>query len=464
MTANIHPSSSELLAALHGPDRAASTLEHLDECLACRVRLSRIRGTSGPATASADSLQRIMEVSTPLPEVLADVVLGGQDGEPQPNEVWRVGRSEALLVWVRRVFEDGVADVIPLVLDVELADQESVVVGANATPLAAETVALVALRTHVHTGAFLNRVGILDIGKHVTEVMTAVREGRRASGVQVGPPIDDDDDQRLEYRQALRDLLGELSPSVWLGTEDDLEAGPERRVSQPTANRSLDEIDVVKTDLGERLPGVHCRDVEQHFVTVDEAVHATSVLKVLYLDTAVLVATLHGTSLTSFPQIEAVAAACQKMTLIESDADAVAVAIPEDNWQTLLFATAHMRGAVELPSGAHTGPTTTLEGYGLVDTLCKHFEGAVTAWEVTERTSNRIRTPDLHEVAVRHASTSIGQITAEGKRARQAAKRTAWASLPHELDKRVARFVVAVVNKETIDDALAELALETRDD
>jgi hypothetical protein len=459
MPANVHPSSSELLGALLEPDRAASTLEHLDECLACRVRLSRIRRTSGPATASADSLQRIVEASTPLPEVLAHVVSGGQDGEPQPNEIWRVGRSEALLVWVRRVFEDGVADVIPLVLDLQLADQESVVVGADATRLASETAAMVSLRTHIHTGAFLNRVGILDIGKDVSEVMTAVREGRRPSGVRVGPPIDDDDDQRLEYRQALRDLLGELSPSAWLGTQDG-----EQRASEPTANRSPDEIDVIKTDLGERLWGVQCRDLAPHTVTVDAAVRATSVLKVVYLDTAVLVATLHGGSLTAFPETGAVAAACRKMTLIETDADAVAIAIPEDDWQALLFTTAHMRSAFELPGGAHTGPTATLEGYGLVDTLCKHLEGAMTAWEVTERASNRIGRTDLHQIAARHASTSIGQIIAEGKRARQAAKRTAWGSLSDELDERVARFVVAVVNKEAVDDALAELALETRDD
>jgi hypothetical protein len=464
MPANVHPSSSELLTALHEPDQAASTLEHLDECLACRVRLSRIRRASGPARASADSLLRIVEASTPLPEVLADVVSGGQDREPQPNEIWRVGRNEALLVWVRQVFEDGVADVIPLVLDVELADQESVVVGADATPLATETAAMVSLRTHVHTGAFLNQVGTLDIGKDVTEVMTAVREGRRPSGVQVGPPIDDDDDQRLEYRQALRDLLAELSPSAWLETHNEPGAGAEQRASDTTANRSPDEIDVIKTDLGERLPAVQCRDVEHHTVTVDATVRATSVLKVVYLDTAVLVAILHGASLTAYPETGAVAAACRKMTLIETDADAVAVTIPEDDWPTQLFTTAHMRRAVELPRGAHTGPTTTLEGYGLVDTLCKHLEGAMTIWEITERPSNRIGRTNLHQIAARHASTSIEKITAEGKRARQAAKRTAWASLPHKLDEQVAKFVVAVVNKGTIDDALAELTLETHDD
>src|SRR3954465_6535623 len=130
MTTNVHPPSSELLTALREPDQATSTLDHLDACLACRVRLSRIRRASGLGPATADSLQRIVEASTPLPEVLANVISGSQDREPQPNDIWRVGRSEALLVWVRGVFTDGVADVIPLVLDVELADRESLLIGA----------------------------------------------------------------------------------------------------------------------------------------------------------------------------------------------------------------------------------------------------------------------------------------------------------------------------------------------
>jgi hypothetical protein len=458
MTANIHPSSSELLVALREPELSAPTLEHIDECLACRIRQA-----SGPATVSADSIQRIVEASAPLPEVLADLLSGDQDLEPQPNEIWRVGRSEALLVWVRRVFEDDVADVIPLVLDIELADHESVVVGAEATSLAAETAAMVSLRTHVHTGAFLNRIGVLDIGKDVTEVMTAVQEGRRPSRVRVGPPIDDDDDQRLEFRQALRDLLAELSPSAWLAAQDD-PAGVEQRVSESTANCSSNEIDVIGTELGERLWGVQCRTLEAHVVKVNAVVRAKSVLKVMYLDTTVLVATFHGTSLTAFPDTRAVATACQKLTLIETDVDAVAVAIPRDEWPTLLFTTGHMRTAIVLPRGCYEEPTATMRDYGLVETLCKHLEGAMPVWEVTEQASNRIGRTDFREIAVRHASTSIEKITADGKRARQAAKQTAWGSLPDELDEQVARFVVAVANRETVDEALVEFGLETHDD
>jgi hypothetical protein len=294
--------------------------------------------------------------------------------------------------------------------------------------------------------------------------MTAIREGRRPSRVRVGRPIDDNDDQRLEYRQALRDLLGGLSPSAWLTTEDTSESSAEQSVGKPAANRLSHDIDIIKSHLGERLSGAQCRDVERHTVSVDAAVEATSILKVVYLDTTVLVTALHGENLTTFPDTRTIAAGCRKMTLIDPDADAVAVVIPVNDWPAQLFTTAHMRSAVELPEGIYAGPTVTLEGYGLVDTLCKHLEGAMPAWETTEPTSNRIGRTDVYQIAVRYASTSIDQIAVEGKRARQPAKRAGWASLPDGFDQRVERFVVADTNNQTIHDALAELALEKRDD
>lgn len=152
------------------------------------------------------------------------------------------------------------------------------------------------------------------------------------------------------------------------------------------------------------------------------------------------------------------------MTLIDPDADAVVLAIPADDWPALLLTTAHMRSAVELPGGARTGPVITLEGYGLVDILCKHLDGVMPAWEITEQASHRIGRTDIYQIAVRHAHASVEQITAEGRRARQTAKKTAWENMPDGLDQRVARFVVAVTNNQTIDDALSELAPEKRDD
>jgi hypothetical protein len=463
VTTNSHPLVSELVAALHHPERATATLEHLEECLACAVRFARLQRASGPVAASTNSLQRIVEASAPLPEVLADLITAGRGEDPQATEIWRVGRSEAVLVWVRQVFSDGVADVVPLVLDVDLADRESVIISAEATPLATELAAMVALRTHVHPDAFLNRIGTLDIRKGVSEVMTAVREGRRPSGVRVGPPIEDDDDQRLEYRQALRDVIAELSPSAWLESHQDPEPAVGHETREPTANRLPQRIEGIKAELKERLSGLQYRNPEQVSIMVS-GLQAVSVLKVVYLDVAVLVVVIGDERLSAFPEAAVVAKACVTMMSHESDVVAVAIAIPRDDWPTQLFTGAYMRSAFELPGGARKGPAPALEGFGIIDTLCKYFGDVTTPWEVTEPVDRRIESIDYLEIAARHARASIAKVAAEGGRAHQAAKKAAWQSLPDELGEQVARFVVAVARGELLDQALADLAPEVADD
>lgn len=186
----MHPGRTATHSATFTPGMTNEPLEHLNEA----------------------SLRLILSAATPLPDGLADLIQAPRAGDPQPGEIWRIGRDEALLVWVRRVFPDGVADVIPLVLDVEQADQETILIPADATPVDTELAAMVPLRTHVDLGAFLNRIGTLDIRADVTEVMQAAREDRRPQDVRVGPPIDRDDDQRIVYRHAVRCLLSELAP------------------------------------------------------------------------------------------------------------------------------------------------------------------------------------------------------------------------------------------------------------
>jgi hypothetical protein len=461
MAANAHPSSMELLAALRDAARADVLRVHLEQCVACRVRQSRIQREEGiPDTAGTNSIARIVAASTPLPQVLAGIVTATRHGSPQPNEVWRVGRDEALLVWVRRIFDDGVADVIPVVLDTELADQETVLMEANATPLGVEAAVMVALRTHIDLDAFLNPVGVVDIGKQVNELMTAVEEGRRPSGVAVGPVIRDDDDQRLEYRQALRDLLAELSPSAWQSRPDG-SAAP----MGPVAHMSDNDTTGIKNELGERLPGVKCFQVPQNRAEVLTSVEATAVLKVTYLDTAVLVVTLCGDNLVEFPDIRAIAGACRQLCQIESDADAAAVALPNKDWQAILLTTAHMREAYQVPGGESAGPTATMRGYSLVETLFKHLdEFAMTSWPFVEpATATTVGPTNLHKIATHHAQASIERITAQGKRTVQPAKRTAWSSLPGDFEERVARFIIAVANEESLSEALSELTAEGHD-
>ncbi len=441
-----------------------TTLRHVEDCPTCRRRLSRLHASADFTPPPAGAIQRLIAATTPLPAVVADLVVPTPGREPKANEIWRVGRNEALLVWVRQVFDDGVADVVPLVLDVALADQQSIIVRADATPLATETVAMVALRSHVHFGAFISHVGQLDISREVDEIMAAVQEGRRPSGVPVGPPIDDDRDQRLEYRQAIRDLLDELAPSAWSAASEIVVADRYEPFGGANTDQGNADIDSLRTNLNERMSGIQFTLGPGISVPVDDAVNATHVATIAYLGATTVLVALNIETEVAYPDIGRLAAACRILQASEPDANAVAVVVPRGDWPTQLFPSSHLRPAYQSPGGAWTGPAPADVGLGLVDTLSKYLQGTGSPWEVIDSSDRRLERNDLHQVAARHAAGSLEQIRLEGLRARQLAKQTAWQSLGENLDERLAQFVITVVNNNAVADAVDDLLQDSGDD
>lgn len=150
-----------------------------------------------------------MNVFEPHPgAVLHAGVLGAGDHIPRPGEIWLVSANEAILVWVRRVL-DGAVEVLAVTLDVNLADEQTLIVPSVESPLGVELALFTTLRAHVVPGVFLSRVAELSATTtaRVAEVLAAAREGRAAEGVGVGMPVRDPDDQVVEYQQELADLL-----------------------------------------------------------------------------------------------------------------------------------------------------------------------------------------------------------------------------------------------------------------
>lgn len=160
-------------------------------------------------------IARLVAAAAPLPPGLAELIAAPRTGDPQVSELWRVGRHEAQLAWVRRVFPDGVADVIPVTLQVQHADVNWLLLPPESSPLAMELGVVTSLRTHIVVEAFLNRMAVLPIGPPVAEVMAAVRDGRAPVGVRTGPVEPVDDQAAFEFRQSLRAVYYPLTPSAW---------------------------------------------------------------------------------------------------------------------------------------------------------------------------------------------------------------------------------------------------------
>ncbi len=442
-----HPSSTELYDALTGRGDVAAVMAHLDECIACRVwsgRLAHSAQFASPDAEVFELLARSSQVITGLDSV-SDAV---SEAVPREGELWRVGQDEAVLVWVRKNFEDGAVDSIPVVLDVEFADEQSVLVPAEQSPLSVELAAMASLRTHIHLGAFINRIGVVDLAPQIEEVIRATREGRPPE-LPVGARIASDDDDRLEYRQALRDVLAALAPSAWR------QEGLHNTAVGPFTTSSDQGEEAMRAAVSERLWGSDCLILDRVRAPFGNGQRIYSLFKVVYLDTSVVVGVVDSID-QAHSVVSSLAAACETLALSSPEADAVCVAEPALDWPCLLFTRASMRHALQVPSGVDVEPQPVLAGLGLVDTLWKHLEGAAPAWEATEMASRGFGSVDLAEVALRHARSSIALTEGKGRRAHQPAKKATWSTLPGDLGDRVARFVAAAVDPSSVSGALDE--------
>jgi hypothetical protein len=416
--------------------------------------MARIAQADGLQTPTPNVVQEIVDASTVVPGVTG-IPVGRDEHEPEPGELWRVGRDEALLAWVRKNFHDGA-----VVLDVDLADEQTVIVGAERSPLLVGLGAMVALRTHVHRDAFINRLGTLDISAPVEEVIAAAREARDAEAI-VGPRIEFDDDDRIEYRQALRDLLNDLSPSGWLAESPLDGIAPAGLSSLATFPGS--DLAELQHQVQFRIRATQCIDLPHDQFDIERGRSVQTLFKVAYLNTAVLVVSVQSLDDALAGQL-ALVRACQRAMESSPEADAVCVAEPREEWACVLYSCASMRQALELPGGRPVGPTPILTGFGLVDTLSKHLEGAAPAWEDADSAPRGLGSVDMAEIAGRHAQASITVIQSQGRRALQPAKKSSWSALPPGLEDRVSRFITAVIESVPVADALAELRQESPDD
>lgn len=475
-----HLSSTELVTALgHDATISPPSAAHLAHCALCQVRLARLQRGDGYAEPSNANTPR-HDQGEPLisSELLAAVAnLPTEKSGPFPGELWRAGRDEAVLVWVRDIIGDATVEVVPVVLHLAMADASSITIPAESTVLGVEAAAIVSMRCHLHPDSFINRLDEIDLEAKVADVVTATRSNRlppiRTRGALVpGGGYHDAD------RSELEDLLATLSPSAWdshdrltdwraatppgtpePGHHDQREAS-DTRSPGPGADRKVD-FDTFAADLDHRLWGVRCLQVAGTSNNTD-AMRVESFLKASFLDTTVLVviATRHRSADFGFV-VEEVVEAVEPFTRLEQDVDAIVVSMPHGDWQSVLITRAHMRSAVQLPAGDVAGPTFTISGFGLVDTLAKHFDGSVVAWEVLDESTSHAHGANLHDTALRHAANFALRVRTEGLRARTPGKVLGW-RLEENVDADVARFVSAVAADVAVDVALDELNLEDR--
>jgi hypothetical protein len=437
-----HPSTLELA----GREADPAVRQHLAACLACRVRAARLWHELAPGEPSHDAVSRILAASSPGPAILASFRAERDAGLPRPGDIWRIGRDEPILGWVRQVFSDAI-DVIPVVLDIELADQESVFLPPESTPLGMPLALLTGIRGHVGPRALLQRIGYVHAFAAVREAMAAARDGRMPDGVTVGPPIESDDDQRIEYRQVIADLLAELGPETWT---DDGPPGPEL-------------AELISAELSFLNSGARVRPMPLHQEPVSSAMSLFPCVRVTYLDTSLVVAALAGGSLDeALSSRSALADACLNLARLEPDVAAIAITSKargrlDIDWPAVVLTVADLRTAYETPTGRVVAPRIAREPLPVADAVVKYLDSQAPAWEVTEPVTSRIDGIDVGGLAGRSATTAVAGIRSQYRRARTPAKKSAAGRLPGDLAARLAEGIEAILAGEPVDHVLDQL-------
>jgi len=435
-----HPTALELAEAVIA-DQPAGLALHLAGCVECRVRFARLTRARAVNQAPSDgALSRIVDSAAHLRPAVTAAVQGGNKS-PRPGEIWRVGKDEAILVWVRKVL-DGAVDVMPVTLDVNLADDQTLVVPLEETALGVELALLTALRAHIHPKAFLSWVTELPVTTtaQVTEVLSAAREGRPAEGVSVGMPVYDPNDQIVEYQQTLADLLADAGPGAWTAAE------------APSESHHAELLQLLERDLVERHP---CR-IHRSLPVVaalPSAAIMTAAARVSFADTIVVVAVLANWQ--SEPE-DGLARACQTIMVQEPGSHAVAVCSPQGDRLAVVVTGADTYDAFESPSGHPASPRVAGTPMPVVDALAKYLDASAPAWTAADDGALRV-TPDLPEIARHAARASVVNLAEQGRRARTPAKTQAWTALTDATAGNLAQAVARIIAGDSASDVLNDL-------
>jgi hypothetical protein len=432
---------------------AATVADHLERCLACRVWSTRLQNAS-VSEADDSVISRLVETSPTVPEALHRALLANpSSAAPAIGELWRVGRREALLVWVRRVFDDSAA-VIPVTFDGDLADNFSLIIPGDESPLGLDLVVMASVEAHIDLQAFLQRVSTLP----VEDSVEALRESRRSRlpippDLLVGAPVVSEQDQRLEYRQVLSDLLADLSPAAF-AAEMEVEPGDEGL----DVHRFIENL----SELTWRRAGLTVQPLTIDHVAIDPAHDLLVVAMVKDLDAAVLVAALTGADPAGTLTQPDLARGCGALLRQYPEADGVAVAIQDREWTTVVVDPPSAARALEAPSGHFSEPRVSFQPLPLVDALLKHLDARAARWEEVGVPHFDREPLDLVELGAISAAAAIERTIAEGRRIFTPAKKRAYTSLGERDGACIAELIAAVAARgiapsEAVDSFLSEL-------
>lgn len=415
-----HPETGALSdyvrSALAEPE-LAEVEAHLDVCLACRVWATRLEHAQ--QTEPTDELiSGLVAASPDVPEGLLSAIKSEHiDQTPQAGDLWRCGRGDALLVWLRKVFDDGLLAVVPVVFDVELADELTLIKPAESNPLGLDLGFMVCVESHIDPRSLIGKVGTIDVADDIEALRQVRRGGPRNLDILVGTPIEMSDDQRIEYQQLVSDLLGDCAPEAFDDdTEDD---GTDGEVDLGAIRGELDELTW-------SLPDIKIVEFDVVHTAIDDSHHLLRVATVQRLNVVVVVAAVVGPA----PEdvlVSDVGTRVLNSELLAERADAVVAIIDNVTLEAVVVSPWDATDAIDVPAG-DPAPPTIPDPLPLRDAVRKYLDAHVNDWDAPRVSFDR-GAIDVLTIAAQATRRAVVDVVAEGQRAKTPEKKDRYVSV-----------------------------------
>jgi len=364
-----------------------------------------------------------------VPEPLRAAV-GGADrpgGGPQAGELWRArhpGGGPVTLVWLRSIGPEG-AVVVPVSFDTELADDSTLVVAAEASPLGLPLAVHLSVETTIDPQALLDRLGQLDV-----------------AGGTPGPAIVSPLDQRIEYRLALADRLAELTSAPAAGED----AGQDDWWPLDTVSDRADLLKTIHQALRETHPGAR---IAPRPPATAGSEHLSAEALVAELDAFVLVASLDR-PLDDEARLEAARQVLHADQLL----NAVCLIEPSPPFLAVVIDRRDVVAAIETPSGLLRPPRQSRPPAPVGTALTKFLDATISPFGRLARTFVEGQAPDSRQLAVDVSADAVRTVEASAKAFKTEGKRPGYERVKRH-QASITRLVEEALNRPDVD--VAEL-------
>lgn len=215
MSDNAHLDDLILVAVADGTlpdDQLGHVVDHLASCGLCRARAGNI-DQRDEGTSTIERTPDLSEARIP-PDVLMERLGADQQPLPTAGQLWRLRRDDAADTAVIIDVADEQIVIAPATFDPEMADEYTLVVDAEASPLGLPLAIWVAERTTVDRDVLDSFMGDLPDAPETVEVLMRIHRAyvadERVDFAPVGQPIYASYDARTEYRSQLRNRFTRL--------------------------------------------------------------------------------------------------------------------------------------------------------------------------------------------------------------------------------------------------------------